>query len=101
MARDRLSSPSEALPAVMEEDRMDELRKEYSYTSSTEIIREKSLSSIRNDVERVGPEPVVANMEEMALKALHVDDDPTLNPWTFRVFFLGLYHPVTMYLLHI
>lgn len=96
MAPDRLSPPSEALPAVMEEDGMDELRKEYSYTSSTEIIREKSLSSIRNDVERVGPEPVVANMEEMALKALHVDDDPTLNPWTFRVFFLGLNHPLTM-----
>lgn len=94
MAPDRLSSPSEALPAVMEEDMMGELRKEYSYTSSTEIIREKSLSSIRNDVERV--EPVVANMEEMALKALHVDDDPTLNPWTFRVFFLGLHHPLTM-----
>lgn len=29
------------------------------------------------------------NMEQIALKALHVDDDPTLNPWTFRVFFIG------------
>lgn len=69
---------------------MDDLRKEYSYTSSAEITREKSLGSIRNDVERVGSEPLVANMEEIALKALHVDDDPMLNPWTFRVFFLGL-----------
>lgn len=33
--------------------------------------------------------PVEANAEEIALKALHVDDDPTLNPWTFRVFILG------------
>ncbi|KAF1992314.1 OPT superfamily oligopeptide transporter [Aulographum hederae CBS 113979] len=32
---------------------------------------------------------VVANMEDIALKALHVDDDPTLDPWTFRMFFLG------------
>lgn len=75
---------------------MDELRKDYSYTSSVEITREKSLSSIRNDVERVGTEPLVANMEEIALKALHVDDDPTLNPWTFRVFFLGLHPPFAM-----
>jgi OPT family oligopeptide transporter len=34
-------------------------------------------------------EPVVANMETIALKALHVDDDFSLNPWTFRMFFLG------------
>jgi len=23
------------------------------------------------------------------LRALHVDDDTSLNPWTFRMFFLG------------
>lgn len=99
MARDRLSSPSGTQSSVIEENGMDELRKDYSYTSSAEISREKSLTSIRSDVERVGPEPVVANMEEMALKALHVDDDPTLNPWTFRVFFLGLHHPFARWLL--
>ncbi|RFU28658.1 hypothetical protein B7463_g7691, partial [Scytalidium lignicola] len=32
----------------------------------------------------------VDNMEEIALYALHVDDDPSLNPWTFRMWFLGL-----------
>lgn len=84
MARDRQSSSSD-------ENEMDRLRKEYSYTSSAEIIRERSVDSVENDVERAGPKPVVANMEEIALKALHVDDDPTLNPWTFRVFFLGLH----------
>lgn len=83
MARDRSSSPSETQSAVVEENGMDDLRKEYSYTSEEKY-------SVRNDVERVGSEPLVANMEEIALKALHVDDDPTLNPWTFRVFFLGL-----------
>ena len=31
----------------------------------------------------------VENMEEIALYALHVEDDPSLNPWTFRVAFLG------------
>lgn len=90
MARDRSSSSSETQSAVVEENGMDDLRKEYSYTSSEEK------SSARNDVERVGSEPLVANMEEIALKALHVDDDPTLNPWTFRVFFLGLHPRLTI-----
>lgn len=31
----------------------------------------------------------VQNMEEIALYALHVEDDPSLNPWTFRTWFLG------------
>lgn len=31
----------------------------------------------------------VDNMQEIALYALHVDDDPSLNPWTFRMWFLG------------
>lgn len=84
MARGRQFSSSD-------DNGLDELRKKYNYNSSTEITREASLTSVRNDVERVGPEPLVANMEEIALKALHVDDDPTLNPWTFRVFFLGLH----------
>lgn len=43
------------------------------------------------DAEKNGEQEVVANMETIALKALHVDDDPTLNPWTFRMFFLGEY----------
>jgi hypothetical protein len=42
-----------------------------------------------NDAELAGSGPVVANTEEIALKALHVDDDPTLDPWTFRMWFLG------------
>lgn len=84
MARGRQSSSNN-------DNGLDSLRKGYTYTSSTEIIRENSMDSVDNDVERAGPKPVVANMEEIALKALHVDDDPTLNPWTFRVFFLGLH----------
>lgn len=41
------------------------------------------------DAEGVGREPVVARTEDIALKALHTDDDASLNPWTFRMFFLG------------
>ncbi|OAA65854.1 Oligopeptide transporter OPT superfamily [Niveomyces insectorum RCEF 264] len=35
-------------------------------------------------------EPESADNDHIALKALHVDDDPTQSPWTFRMFFLGL-----------
>jgi len=55
--------------------------------SSESLVRYET-----NDVEFLRVEkPVVANMEEIALKALHVDDDPSLNPWTFRMFFLGTF----------
>lgn len=33
--------------------------------------------------------PLVATMKDIAVRALHVDDDPTLNPWTFRMWFIG------------
>jgi hypothetical protein len=42
----------------------------------------------RQETERAA-EPLVANMDTIALRALHVDDDTPLNPWTFRMFFLG------------
>lgn len=32
----------------------------------------------------------VQKMEEIALHALHVEDNPSLNPWTFRTWFLGI-----------
>lgn len=59
---------------------------------STENLVRISESNSR-DAERGAGEPrVVANMEEIALKALHIDDDPTLNPWTFRMFLIGEYY---------
>lgn len=27
--------------------------------------------------------------EDLVTTIIHVDDDPTLNPWTFRMFFIG------------
>ena len=42
-----------------------------------------------NDVEGTGRPAVVVDMEEIALKTLHIDDNPTLNSWAFRMFFLG------------
>jgi hypothetical protein len=40
----------------------------------------------------------VDNMEEIALYALHVDDDPSLNPWTFRTW-LYVYSLLTFHCL--
>lgn len=44
-----------------------------------------------SDVESVEPDlmDLSVDMDTIALRALHVDDDTTLNPWTFRMFFLG------------
>lgn len=28
--------------------------------------------------------------EEIVTTVIHLDDDPTLNPWTFRMFFIGI-----------
>jgi hypothetical protein len=33
----------------------------------------------------------VASAKELVTNVLSVDDDPTLNPWTFRMWFLGEY----------
>ncbi len=60
--------------------------------STDTLTRIDSLESehdLGEDVEGHGKEKVVANMEDIALKALHIDDDPTLNPWTLRMFVLG------------
>lgn len=32
----------------------------------------------------------VDTVEEIVKSVITVEDDPTLNPWTFRVFFIGM-----------
>lgn len=48
-------------------------------------------ASMYSELEYEETEPLGqdASLETIALRALHTDDDPTLNPWTFRMFFLG------------
>ena len=41
---------------------------------------------VRDDTGRI-----VVETSELAITALHVDDDRSLSPWTFRTFFLGIY----------
>lgn len=67
-----------------------ELRRKYTQTSILDDGDSYQESKLKiSDAESIETESIVANTEEIALKALHVDDDPSLNPWTFRVFFLG------------
>jgi hypothetical protein len=33
---------------------------------------------------------IVSDAEDLVTRVIHVEDDPTLNPWTFRMFFLGM-----------
>jgi len=41
---------------------------------------------VRDDTGRI-----VVETSELAITALHVDDDRSLSPWTFRTFFLGMH----------
>ena len=36
----------------------------------------------------------VSTAEDLVTQVIHVEDDPSLNPWTFRMFFLGDYSPL-------
>ncbi|OAX37777.1 hypothetical protein K503DRAFT_800989 [Rhizopogon vinicolor AM-OR11-026] len=47
------------------------------------------------DVETASVDPdsekaVLSTEREIATHIVSMDDDPTLNPWTFRAFFIGL-----------
>ena len=52
--------------------------------------REESPPGYEDDGDEHGKvtEPV-ETAKDLVTQVLHVDDDPTLNPFTFRVFFLG------------
>lgn len=45
-----------------------------------------------DDAEGLGDKPgPLETAEEIVTHVIHVDDDPTLSPWTFRMFFIGKY----------
>lgn len=69
--------------------------KKKSYTRESEVDDGDDIRSVPDDVEslHIGKGMTAAekvdNMEEIALYALHVEDNRSLNPWTFRMWFLG------------
>lgn len=91
MALKSRKSTSEASSVVVFSDGLRVLEHDYTPQGSTgETSSEKKGPLPRySDTESLEAESINASMETVALKALHVDDDPNLNPWTFRVFFLG------------
>lgn len=90
MALDRSNSKSESKETVALDETVMELRQKYTQDSLHEDEESSEKPNYQtSSVELDETESIVANTEEIALKALHVDDDPSLNPWTFRVFFLG------------
>jgi hypothetical protein len=56
-----------------------------------ESYRDESLAApVYTDEEgKLGGEGAVETNEDLVTRVIHVEDDPSLNPWTFRVFFLG------------
>lgn len=44
----------------------------------------------RDEEGKLGDGNAVETNEDLVTRVIHVEDDPSLNPWTFRVFFLGM-----------
>ena len=80
-----MSSSADSIDAASMQ--MEDLRTKYWATSTESLTRFKPSDE---DAEAVGNRKVEARMEDIALKALHVDDDPSLNPWTVRMFIIGV-----------
>ena len=96
------SSRQEGIQALQElgvQTILPESEKRHTGVQENEPTTEKNLNDeIRGIAEDEESMPIgkgmtaaekVQNMEEIALYALHVEDDPSLNPWTFRTWFLG------------
>ncbi|KAI9833358.1 MAG: hypothetical protein M1819_003753 [Sarea resinae] len=47
-------------------------------------------SSEGGDEVQTGETMIVSTAEDLVTNVIHVDDDPSINPWTFRMFFLGI-----------
>lgn len=59
-------------------------------------VKEEKSYCVKGDIETstgeddTGENVVLQNEREIATHVISVDDDPSLNPWTFRAFFIGL-----------
>ncbi|TGO63501.1 hypothetical protein BOTNAR_0099g00280 [Botryotinia narcissicola] len=51
---------------------------------------ETEISSGSDEEGRGGEVTALETAEDIVTAIINVDDDPTLNPWTFRMFFIGL-----------
>ena len=75
------------------------------YDSKDGILNEKSAVPMVDSLpsydaeadDHFGQGDVVTTAKDLLTHILHVDDDPSLNPWTFRMFVLGEFIPVFLY----
>lgn len=86
--------PTEVDAAISPKLAEDEKTKPSSISKES-LAQAYDVEASSNDDDNV----VVSTAEEIVTKVIHVEDDPTLNPWTFRMFFLGVYrqeqhHPI-------
>lgn len=58
------------------EARVQELPPSYHYHDTEAAIGEGEIGALDT-------------AEDIVTTVIHVDDDPTINPWTFRMFFIG------------
>jgi hypothetical protein len=62
------------------------------HTGSPEIVyMDEEPEFIAAKEDHFGETAVLSDAKDVLTHVIHVDDDPTLSPWTFRAFFLGMY----------
>jgi len=68
----------------------DEKSSEANERGDFEVVTEAGLPTYDVQAEdHFGEADVVNTAKDIVTHVLHVDDDPSLNPWTFRMFFIG------------
>lgn len=68
------------------------LDSEKAYDTKPEIsyVADESPLFDASKEDHFGEATVLNDAKDVLTHVLHVDDDPTLSPWTFRAFFLGM-----------
>lgn len=56
---------------------------------------ETEVSSGSDEEGRGGDVNALETAEDIVTAVINVEDDPSLNPWTFRMFFIGMCNQVT------
>jgi hypothetical protein len=91
---DGLGSPEPAGEAFSEKPKLQSGDLDISKDEKRAYNEEAEPAPIYTDEEgKLGGEGAVETNEDLVTRVIHVEDDPSLNPWTFRVFFLGTRNP--------
>ena len=87
---DGLGSPEPAREAFSEKPKLNDEGLDISKNEKRPYNDEAEPAPLYTDEEgKLGGEGAVETNEDLVTRVIHVEDDPSLNPWTFRVFFLG------------